>query len=262
MHQQSGLRCRGLDVTVYDPDTVSPFNVGRQLFYTSDVGLGKAEVLVNRVNVAYGTQWKAVSEEYQGSRNEDGSHSYGSNCDLVITCVDTAAARREVHRKLWTGRGDWSPQCDYWLDCGNLSTVGHAILGQPGRAGEEGWPKSMPFRPEWAMWRGQWQDRIEGSTQHYKYWFRPNKLSLRLPCVTELYPEMMDEGYAESNEPSCSMVDALEKQSLFVNRTVSAYALDLLWQLIREGRVDNQGVIFNLRTRVAQPVPLKVWPLT
>jgi len=71
----------------------------------------------------------------------------------------------------------------------------------------------------------------------------------------------MDEGFDETEEPSCSMVDALKKQSLFVNRTVSAYALDLLWELIKEGTVENQGVYFNLRTRKSEPVPLKVWPV-
>ena len=65
---------------------------------------------------------------------------------------------------------------------------------------------------------------------------------IRLPCVTELFPDLLDDGFEESDEPSCSMVDAQRKQSLFVNRTVSAYALDLLWELLREGRVDTQGL--------------------
>ena len=66
LHQQEGVNCRGLSVTVYDPDTVvSPFNIGRQLFYATDLGLNKAEVLVGRVNVAYGTKWRAAGEEYK-----------------------------------------------------------------------------------------------------------------------------------------------------------------------------------------------------
>ncbi|MGI4790092.1 MAG: hypothetical protein ACRYFS_14720 [Janthinobacterium lividum] len=79
--------------------------------------------------------------------------------------------------------------------------------------------------------------------------------------MTELFPDLLDESFDETNEPSCSMVDAQRKQSLFVNRTVSAYALDLLWELIREGSVGNHGCFFNLRTRTSQPVPLKVWPV-
>ena len=49
----------GLDVTVVDADQVSEANVGRQMFYPSDVGLSKASVLVNRINMAMGTGWKA-----------------------------------------------------------------------------------------------------------------------------------------------------------------------------------------------------------
>ena len=44
----------GLKVTVVDPDIVSNANVGRQAFYSCDVGRYKADVLVNRVSMALG----------------------------------------------------------------------------------------------------------------------------------------------------------------------------------------------------------------
>src|SRR5689334_7068613 len=44
----------GLKVTVWDPDLVSESNIGRQLFYPSDIGQPKSFVLVNRYNLAYG----------------------------------------------------------------------------------------------------------------------------------------------------------------------------------------------------------------
>ncbi|MBO8471748.1 MAG: ThiF family adenylyltransferase, partial [Bacteroidetes bacterium] len=37
-----GLGHPGLFVTVYDPDTVTEANIGRQLFSPSDIGLNKA----------------------------------------------------------------------------------------------------------------------------------------------------------------------------------------------------------------------------
>ena len=40
---------------------------------------------------------------------------------------------------------------------------------------------------------------------------------MRLPCVTELFPDLMDPDFDETEEPSCSMVDALRKQSLFLD---------------------------------------------
>src|ERR1039457_5234490 len=59
----------GLDVHAYDPDTVSNSNVGRQLFAQSDVGLNKASVLVNRLNMYYGLSWKATPSKFKGGFN-------------------------------------------------------------------------------------------------------------------------------------------------------------------------------------------------
>jgi PRTRC genetic system ThiF family protein len=251
LHQQEGITCRGLNVDVYDPDTVSPFNVGRQLFYATDIGMNKAEVLVGRVNMAYGTKWKAVAGEY-----EDGNSLWP---DVIITCVDTAKARRELHKKLWAHK--YMHDVKYWLDCGNLATVGQVVLGQPGRETEDQWPRGREFDPSLALWKGQQKKPVRGDNGGYNQYVLEDKCYIRLPCVTELFPDLMDENFDETSEPSCSMIDALRKQSLFINRTVSAYAVDILWELIREGKVENQGVYFNLRTRTANPVPLKVWPV-
>ena len=251
LHQQERINCQGLSVTVYDPDTVSPFNIGRQLFYATDLGLNKAEVLVGRVNMAYGTKWRAVGEGFAlGSSRRP---------DVLITCVDTAKARRELHKDLWKAR--YMEAASYWLDCGNLATVGQVVLGQPGREGEDAWPRRLEFDPALALWKGQAKKQIRDEHGGYNRFVVEDKCHIRLPCVTELFPNLMDEDFDETNEPSCSMVDALRKQSLFINRTVSGYALDLLWELLREGKVDNQGVYFNLRSRTANPIPLKVWPI-
>ena len=40
----------GLHVTVFDPDTVTEANIGRQLFSGSELGLNKAAALVTRIN--------------------------------------------------------------------------------------------------------------------------------------------------------------------------------------------------------------------
>ena len=256
MNAQDGCRCQGLRVIVYDPDVVTSFNVGRQLFYESDVGLNKAECLVGRVNMAYGTKWRAEPRDF---RKAEGYYS-AFKPHVVITCVDTASARRDLHEILWDPESSRYDQTDYWLDCGNLATVGQVTLGQPGRSAEEAWPRNREFDPERMLWKGQRKQQVSGPDNFNTMYFE-KKYSVRLPCVTELFPELLDENFDETNEPSCSMVDALRKQSLFVNRTVSAYALDLLWELIREGKVDNQGCYFNLRSRIANPIPLKVWPV-
>ena len=59
-----GLGHPGLFVTVYDPDTVTEANIGRQLFSPSDTGLNKAQCLVTRVNNFFGNGWRAVPDIY------------------------------------------------------------------------------------------------------------------------------------------------------------------------------------------------------
>ena len=45
----------GLHVTVFDPDTVSQANIGRQLFSETELGLNKAVSLVTRINLSSDT---------------------------------------------------------------------------------------------------------------------------------------------------------------------------------------------------------------
>jgi PRTRC genetic system ThiF family protein len=257
MYAQDDSQCRDLSVTVFDPDVVTPFNVGRQLFYETDIGLNKAECLVGRVNLAYGVRWRAVTKEFGKGNYKD---NINNRPDVVISCVDTASARRDIHKGLWGSNQSYMNNTGYWLDCGNLATVGQVVLGQPGHSDEEEWPRNLEFDPDKALWKGQRKKQIPGPDAYNQLRFEDRRF-IRLPCVTELFPDLMDEDFDETDEPSCSMVDALKKQSLFVNRMTSAYALDLLWELIKDGKVDNQGCYFNLRTRTAQPIPLRVWPV-
>ena len=49
----------GLHVTVFDPDTVTGANIGRQLFSEAETGLNKAVALVTRINRFFGYTWEA-----------------------------------------------------------------------------------------------------------------------------------------------------------------------------------------------------------
>jgi PRTRC genetic system ThiF family protein len=128
----------GLMVTVYDDDTVSPANLGRQLFAQAEVGLCKSVALINRINRFFGTNWKAVTRRYD---TETLRYLLGhGKANLYITCVDHAAARFEVGSILGQYRSGYRYDRNkplYWMDLGNskdtgqvlLSTIGH--LKQP-----------------------------------------------------------------------------------------------------------------------------------
>jgi PRTRC genetic system ThiF family protein len=114
----------GLEVALMDADSVSETNCVRQPFSVSDIGLNKATVLVNRINLFWGMNWTAIASGFHAKsfdRNQD-------RCpDLVIGCVDTRAARRAIQDSFFHGLS----RARYWLDLGNNASSGQYVLGQP-----------------------------------------------------------------------------------------------------------------------------------
>jgi len=203
---------RSLNVTVVDDDTVSEANLGRQPFYRCDLGNSKAHTLTERINIAHGLAWKAVH-----GRAPDDIGVAGM--DIVITCVDTAAARRAIGAAIAACEPEFhnlQPPA-YWLDLGNRAMDGQFLIGCPKRGGD---------KPD------------------------------RLPTVLEYFPELLDETIGEDDAPSCSVAEALEKQSLFVNRVVASQALALLFDLLGRGSVGHAGGFINLATGQALAIPL------
>jgi PRTRC genetic system ThiF family protein len=83
-----------------------------------------------------------------------------------------------------------------------------------------------------------------------------DKTVRRLPTVLEAFPELADESLADDNAPSCSVAEALERQSLFVNRVVASHALALLFDLLARGSINRAGAFLNLASGQAVPIPL------
>jgi PRTRC genetic system ThiF family protein len=159
----------GLQVVQMDANQVSETNCIRQPFSVSDIGQNKATVLINRINLFWGTKWVAMPNHLHArsfDRNQD-------RCpDLVIGCVDTRAARKAIVDSF---SGALNRVC-YWLDLGNNAASGQYVLGQP----------------------------LNG---------RNRRKAERLRTVSELYPEVIDAESGEDPLPSCSAVEALDRQS-------------------------------------------------
>jgi len=91
----------GLQVIVANGDKVSANNCVRQPFSESEIGLFKSTVIVNRLNLFWGLKWQASTECV--TRKTQGKF------DILISCVDTRAARFElVSSPLFQ-------ECAYWL---------------------------------------------------------------------------------------------------------------------------------------------------
>ncbi len=117
----------GLHVTVMDGDTISPTNCVRQPFAWSEIGLNKAIVLVNRLNLFWGLKWDAVPSHLKPGTYISRSYSGDDlRAHIVVGCVDTRAARATIRDAV----SNWST-VSYWLDLGNNSDSGQFILGEP-----------------------------------------------------------------------------------------------------------------------------------
>ena len=111
----------GLHVTVVDGDRISRANCVRQPFSESEIGLYKADVLVTRINLFWGLDWKADTR-FLDERWSAGSERH----HILISCVDSRKARKSVMQSRACS------EADYWLDLGNNSDSGQFVLGEPG----------------------------------------------------------------------------------------------------------------------------------
>jgi PRTRC genetic system ThiF family protein len=202
------ISSRSLNVTVVDDDIVTEANLGRQPFYRCDIGNSKACTLTERINLAHGLNWRAVH-----GRAPDAIGV--KDVDIMITCVDTASARRAVGQAITAARGH-APS--YWLDLGNRAIDGQFLIGCP---------------------KGSWHED-EG----------------RLPTVLESFPELADKSTPDDDAPSCSVAEALERQSLFINRVIASHALALLFDLLGRGSIGHAGGFVNLASGQMVPIPL------
>ncbi|GGB70879.1 PRTRC system ThiF family protein [Deinococcus soli (ex Cha et al. 2016)] len=111
----------GLVVHAFDPDEVSEANIVRQRYHHADLGRNKAEVLVRRVNLACGLHWFSHPVKFKGNDAR-------GRWDIVLSCVDTRAARADLHRYAFaSGLRTWK----LWMDFGNEKDYGQVILGTP-----------------------------------------------------------------------------------------------------------------------------------
>lgn len=197
----------GLDVVLWDMDTVSQFNIGRQPFYPADIGKNKAQLLIDRLKMIDPSirHWKACAEQFTETTEI-------STALMVISCVDNKSARRGIHQAVFL-----KERALYWLDLGNEADTGQIVLGEAMHLARQ----------------------------------------LRLPVVTELFPEILDESIPEDEAPSCSAEEAIRKQNLFVNETLVGHAANLIWGGLHEGQITHPIIFVNNKSHSVQGVGIQ-----
>jgi PRTRC genetic system ThiF family protein len=142
------------------------------------------------------------------------SSAVAPECDLLISCVDTRKARHLIYQSFKKLRAP-----AYHLDLGNNASSGQYVLGQP--------------RDVTVSARAQ---------------------AARLPTVFDLYPEIADITIGESSLPSCSAVEALDRQEPFINQTLAVSSLAMLARLLRYGHISYHGGFYNAETGRMAPL--------
>ena len=117
---------REASLFLIDLDRVEPHNVGRQAFDPGDVGHFKAQVLAERLARRFGREVGYSVLPYDRDVHA-GVFETRARLNLVIGCVDNAAARRAIADTLEGYPYRASPV--WWLDCGNTTNSGQVLLG-------------------------------------------------------------------------------------------------------------------------------------
>lgn len=128
-HALIGLNHPGLDVTAWDPDRVTPANMGRQLFSTTDLGGTKSYALVQRINRFFSLTWKSRATDYPWENIDRYSQPVAN---ITISCVDNYVTRHRLQKYLCNTSSHQNNGI-YWLDLGNEAHYGQAVLGCIGK---------------------------------------------------------------------------------------------------------------------------------
>ena len=224
-HALTELNHAGLSVRLWDDDVITEANLGRQLFAESELGFYKSIALINRVNRFFGTNWKAETQKFE--KDDLGKLQSNMQSNIYISCLDSVKSRfdiAEILNELKIEKSYYRNQCKYWIDFGNSQFTGQVLLSTIGNIRQ---PNSDKY------------ETVEN-----------------LPFITEEFGELLKISEEEDNTPSCSLAEALEKQDLFINSTLTQMGSSLLWNLFRNGLIENRGFFLNLKNFTAQPIKL------
>lgn len=210
----------GFDVCIIDPDIVEESNVGRQGFYSNEVGFSKSRMLVGRINRSFGTEWDCLQEDYN-------IHNL-RRPNIIISCVDKASVRYDIENELKHYRGRYSERDNvyYWMDFGNTTTTGQVIMGTVSEYIEQ--PKSLQYMTV-----------------------------KKFPNIIQLFPNLRDMEKSEQQGESCSLIGHEQTQDLFVNSVLAELGIKMLWEFFRNLYLDYSGFFYNGDTLEIKKLILK-----
>ncbi len=199
----------GIQVCVIDGDRITETNCVRQPFTLGEVGLYKALVLVHRLNLFWGLDWCAIPNHVRCGKDVP-------DCDFLISCVDTRAARATLARVTRLKSRKYA----YWIDTGNSAASGQFVMGEPLRPNRKDRSTRLPCIDE---------------------------------LFPTMIQSSLDE---RDPAPACSAPGALIQQEPYINQAIAQLVLAMLARLFRHGEISYHGGFINLATGRVNPLPV------
>lgn len=205
-------------ITIIDADDVEDKNLNRQNFLPNDIGKQKAEVMAQRYGRAFGLEIQYIDRYLDSAKMLIDIIKNGPT-PVIVGCVDNNKTRKLVYDvfKQRTGM--------YWLDAGNEEWGGQVVLG--------------------------FSHYVKADEYMAK---QASKLQqFALPCVAELYPEILEATDKLPHELSCAERAVSAPQNIFTNQIAAALMQGFTNLLINADTQKNEGikhhaVAFNSRT--------------
>jgi PRTRC genetic system ThiF family protein len=190
-----------------DMDRVEPHNLARQAFDRGDVGHFKAQVLAERLAHRFDRPVGYSVLPYARDLHTQVFGAVQSRLNLVIGCVDTAAARRTIAATLddrpWRPASTQSVPPIWWLDCGNGRNAGQVLFGNVTR------PEGL--RRAFDLSRG---------------------CCRALPAPSLQRPDLLDAPPAATPQPDCAEAITAGDQGPTINQTIAAIAAAYVEKLL------------------------------
>lgn len=217
-------------ITLCDGDLVEEKNLKRQHFCEDDIGKNKATALAGRYGAAFGLEFGAREEFIEKPEQfAELLKTAGGPC-IVLTCVDNIKTRLKFKESLLLPD---LPETIYWIDVGNESEMGQAVLGV-----------RIP------SWRAK-VDMLKAG--HYP-----------LPDVFELYPELYDRVDKAPSEMSCAELAVSSPQFGFINLVAGTACLNWVHCLLSGEPIKVHQVDFSIHNmggfKMLKSNRIKAWP--
>jgi len=223
----TGTGKAGLQVNLFDDDIIESPNLGRASFNENYLGINKAVAVIDNINRKFGTNWKAIPKNYIIAKGVPIPKNRIAN--LTICCVDTVKARVGINELLKeimqiNGKSYQRDRPMYLMDLGNNRKTGQVILSTICSIKQ---PESEQYATIDSM-----------------------------PSMLEEYADHLSKNKDQNDVPSCSLFEALNKQSLFINSTLANHAGALIDEMLTDGALSVRGIFVNLESHRVEPIKL------